>query len=91
MSGNRNSTAFYIGGKHMERYQNRGGNSGVVAYEIGPDFIRVQFSDGAIYLYTYASAGSNNIEHMKELARKGQGLNAFINTTVRKAYARKER
>ena len=34
----------------MERYQNLGGNSGVVAYEIGQDFIRVQFSDGSIYL-----------------------------------------
>lgn len=75
----------------MERYKNLGGDSGVVAYEIGSDFIRVQFSDGEIYLYTYASAGSHHIEHMKQLARNGQGLNSFINTTVRKAYARKER
>ena len=75
----------------MERYKNLGGDSGVVAYEIGSDSIRVQFSDGAIYRYTYASAGSSNIEHMKQLARNGQGLNSFINTTVRKAYALKER
>lgn len=75
----------------MERYNNLGGDSGVVAYEIGSDFIRVQFSDGAVYLYNYASTGSHNIEHMKQLARNGQGLNTFINTTVRKAYARKER
>jgi len=75
----------------MESSKNLGGESGVVAYEIGPDFIRGQFSDGAIYLYTYTSAGSNNIERMKQLARHGQGLNSFINTTVRKAYARKER
>jgi hypothetical protein len=75
----------------MERYRNLGGDSSVVAYEIGHDFIRVQFSDGAIYLYTYASAGSQNIEHMKQLARQGQGLNSFIIRNVRKAYARKER
>lgn len=75
----------------MERYRNLGGDSGVAAYEIGADFIRVQFSDGSIYLYTYTSAGSSNVEHMKQLAGNGQGLNAFINTTVRKAYARKER
>ena len=75
----------------MERYKNLSGDSGVAAYEIGPDFIRVQFTDGAVYLYTYASAGSHNIEQMKQLARKGQGLNTFINTTVRKLYARKER
>lgn len=75
----------------MEPYGNLGGDSGVVAYENGPDFIRVEFSDGAIYLYTYASAGSHNIEHMKSLAGNGQGLNSFITTTVRKRYARKER
>ena len=75
----------------MERYKNLGGDSGVVAYEIGPDFIRVQFANGSVYLYTYGSAGSNNIERMKQLARLGQGLNSFIMTTVRKAYARKER
>jgi len=75
----------------MEHYKNLGGNSGVVGYEIGSDFIKVQFSDGAVYLYTHASAGSHHIEHMQHMARSGQGLNSFINTTVRKAYARKER
>jgi hypothetical protein len=74
----------------MERYRNRGGDSGVVAYEEGPDFIRVQFSDGHVYLYTYASAGAREIEQMKQLANNGQGLNSFINTTVRKKYARRE-
>ena len=75
----------------MERYANLGGDSGIIMYEIGDSFIRVQFSDGSIYLYTYTSAGSNNIEHMKQLAQNGQGLNAFINKNVRKAYARRER
>lgn len=75
----------------MERYRNIDGDSGVSAYEIGVDFIRVQFSTGATYLYTYSSAVSENIEQMKILARKGDGLNSFISTTVRKLYARKER
>ena len=74
----------------MERYRNVGGNSGV-AYESGPDFIRVQFSSGSIYLYTYESAGSENIELMKGLASKGEGLNSFINANVRSNYARRER
>lgn len=74
----------------MERYRNLGGDSGVVAYELGSDYIRVQFNDGDIYLFTYASAGSHNIEHMKQLARDGQGLNTFINTNVQEAYERKE-
>lgn len=75
----------------MERYKDIDGDSGVVAYEYGDDYIRVQFSTGKIYLYTYASAGSNNIEQMKVLARNGEGLNAYINTRVKKKYARKER
>ena len=75
----------------MERYANLGGDSGVVEYEIDNDFIRVQFSDGSIYLYTYASAGEDNIEQMKSLARNGRGLNTFINKNVYKRYARKER
>jgi hypothetical protein len=79
-----------IKGEKMERYKNIDGDSGVTGYETGPDHIRVQFSDGSVYFYTYASAGSNNIEEMKRLAITGNGLNAFINKNVRKLYARKE-
>ena len=75
----------------MERYRDIDGDSGVAAYEVGPDYIRVQFKDGSVYLYTYASAGSHNIEQMKKLAAAGDGLNAFIIKNVRKRYARKER
>ena len=73
----------------MERYKNLGGDSGVVAYEIGSDYIKVQFHDGWIYLYNYQSAGSYNIEHMKELAIAGEGLNSFIGRVVKKGYASK--
>ncbi|GFZ80828.1 hypothetical protein GCM10011403_24940 [Pseudohongiella nitratireducens] len=75
----------------MIRYRDIDGDSGVAMYETGPDYIRVQFTTGAIYLYTYNSAGQQAIEHMKALAAAGEGLNAFINTKVRKKYAAKER
>ena len=75
----------------MERYRNRGGDSGIVAYEKGPDSITVKFSDGSVYLYTNQSAGSANIEHMKRLSITGEGLNSFINRWVKKGYARKLR
>lgn len=75
----------------MERYRDVDGDSGVSGYETGPDFIRVQFEDGGIYLYNYASTGLENIERMKQLARSGDGLNAFIMRVVRRRYARKER
>lgn len=70
----------------MELYKNNNGDSGVHAFECGSDYIRVRLSTGAEYLYTYRSAGVENIEHMKVLAKNGAGLNAFINRVVRKLY-----
>jgi hypothetical protein len=75
----------------VERYANRSGNSGVVAYEIESESIIVKFVDGWLYSYTYQSAGADNVEHMKQLAARGQGLSAFISTTVRNNYAQKFR
>ena len=75
----------------MESYTNVGGNSGIINYEIGQNFIKVEFVDGSIYRYTYASAGSANIEYMKQLARQGHGLNSFINKNIKNLYAEKER
>ena len=75
----------------MAQYQNLGGDSGIVAYEIGAESIQVEFSDGSQYLYTYASTGANDIEKMKSLAQAGEGLNEFINKHVRKRYAQKLR
>ncbi len=75
----------------MRRYQNLGGDSGVAAYEIGDNSITVQFSTGAVYLYTDRSAGTENIEKMKSLALGGEGLNSYINRNVRKGYESKLR
>ncbi len=74
----------------MEIYKDIDGDSGVRSYEYGTDYIRVQFKTGAQYLYTYKSTGRENVEHMKRLAKEGDGLNAFINTTVRKNYDQRE-
>ena len=73
----------------MVRYKNVSGTSGVVAYETGRESIAVEFEDGAIYLYTYRSAGRSNIESMKSLAAAGRGLSTFIARSVHKAYAAK--
>ena len=70
----------------MTIYNNLNRTSGVFAYEYGADYIRVQFSTGAMYLYTYQSAGSFNIEQMKILAQRGYGLNSFINRVVKRLY-----
>jgi hypothetical protein len=70
----------------MQAYMDVDGDSGVAAYEIGEDFIDVQFKKGKTYRYTYASAGQHIIEQMKSLAIAGDGLNSFIMRNARTAY-----
>ena len=71
----------------MVLYKDINGDSGVLGYEIGDDYIMVQFKTGAIYTYTYLSAGAEKVETMKVLAKSGNGLNSFINRYAKKLYA----
>ena len=61
----------------MTPYANKGGESGLLAFEIGIDYILVEFNSGR---YTYASAGRDAVETMKELVSAGEGLNSFISS-----------
>lgn len=70
----------------MKRYANLRGNSSVVAYEIQPTRIIVQFKTGRSYSYSYMSAGRDNVEMMKQLAMCGAGLSAFITRNARYNY-----
>jgi Holliday junction resolvase-like predicted endonuclease len=63
----------------MRPYRNLSGHSGVVAYEIGVDFIEVKFRSGPPYRYTYEGVGREKVEWMKALAVAGMGLATFIN------------
>jgi len=56
---------------------NSGKKSGVLAYEIGKDFIIVQFRSYK-YKYSYRSCGQNSTETMKNLAFISKGLSTFI-------------
>jgi hypothetical protein len=73
----------------MQRYANRSGHSGVVAYELGADSITVKFTGGDRYLYDVGSTGADHIARMRELAREGHGLSTYISQHVRERYARK--
>ncbi|MCK5022153.1 MAG: hypothetical protein KAR54_02805 [Candidatus Pacebacteria bacterium] len=75
----------------MQNYKNLDGQSGIVGYEIGDDFIIVKFKEASksgytTYKYSYTSAGEDEVEKMKELASSGDGLDEFINSSVRKKY-----
>lgn len=71
----------------MEKYRNLGGDSGVSAFEIGYDYIIVKFSGTArTYRYSNRKAGKNHVETLKQLARRGNGLNSYINKYVKHLY-----
>lgn len=58
----------------MERYANLSGDSSVIAFEIEPGAITVQFDSGMFYLYNTTSTSPANIQEMQRLARAGRGL-----------------
>jgi hypothetical protein len=68
----------------MERYRNSGRDSGVDSFEIGDDYIEVKFT-GTFkkYRYSYMRAGRHHVDQMKVLARRGSGLNSYINSNVK--------
>lgn len=71
---------------NIQIYKNLGGNSNIQWFIIGDDYIDVKFGTGNPYRYSYRSAGREKVETMKELARKGEGLNSYINRYARKDY-----
>ena len=73
----------------MQRYANKSGHSGVVAYAIGDEAITVKFTGGDRYEYTAGSAGADHLARMQALAREGRGLSTYISQHVRDRYARK--
>ena len=71
----------------MERYRDVSGDSGVSAYEIGTDYVRVQFTGASrTFTYSYKKAGSTHVENMKQSARSGRGLNSYINRHTKHLY-----
>lgn len=73
------------------KYRNLGGNSGVDTYKIEAESIEITFKRGGTYLYTYRAPGRYHVEQMKDLARSGRGLNAFINIHMKDNYDKKLR
>ncbi len=64
----------------MKAYRDIGGDSGVLSYDYGDDWISVKFKHGGVYTYRSSRIGQPHIVTMKRLADAGDGLNAYINT-----------
>lgn len=63
----------------MKPYNSKSGkSSGVTGYRPGKDYIIIQFEGGKTYRYTYATAGEQHVEMMKELAARQEGLSTYI-------------
>lgn len=72
----------------MTQYGNLSGNSGVAAYEIGHDFIKVQFRHKPrIYMYDSVKPGPLHVQQMQRLAVTGRGLSTYISQHVGKNYS----
>lgn len=73
----------------MIPYKNLSRESGVQAFESGPDFIIIQFKTHGTYLYDHERPGLRHVTRMIELALRGEGLATYINKHVRNNFAAK--
>ncbi|MEC7984376.1 MAG: hypothetical protein VX278_04380 [Myxococcota bacterium] len=74
----------------MTPYKNLSQKSGVKAYEILEEGIRVQFVSGEIYYYSNTIPGTEHIDTMKKLAEEGKGLATYISQKIREKFDTKE-
>ena len=75
----------------MEPYGDHTRQHGVIAYEVGPDWIVVEFTSGWIYHFSHEKPGQLRVDRMKALARSGKGLSTFISKHVKNRYAGRRR
>lgn len=66
-------------------------NSNIDAYEILDGVIKVRFNDGSVYTYEEKIIGRDKYNIMCTLAKRGEGLNSFINKNVRDLYSDKSK
>lgn len=70
-----------------KRYKNLSRRSGVESFNDKRGSLTIEFKDGSLYEYTNNSAGSYKMRKMRQLAKRGRGLNGYINRSVKKAYS----
>ncbi len=70
----------------MIQYSNIAGDSKIIGYDEGQDYIIVHFINGDSYTYSFDTAGEYNVQQMKLLASQGEGLNSYINQNVKYSY-----
>jgi hypothetical protein len=77
----------FPGDPHLKPYVSEGGESGIVAIEIGGDFIVLKFRNSSgegrqIYLYNYRRPGKAHVDKMIKHALSKRGLNTYKNQNL---------
>ena len=62
----------------MQPYRNLTSNSGIEAFDILRDGIKMRFVNSGTYLYDYHVPDHTRVEEMKQLARAGRRLSTYI-------------
>lgn len=75
----------------MKPYRNLSGDSGVVGYEIGRNYIRIRFSSNDDYTYEAGRVGRKHLAELQRRAAAGRGLATYINAhpEVRNGFSRR--
>ncbi len=65
----------------MKRYNTSSGKvSNIVSYDLGNDYVIVEFNDGVRHKFSYRTATAAHVEKMKILAKNNNGLTTYIET-----------
>ena len=75
----------------MRQYGTHAKSHGVIAYEVGPDSIDVEFTSGWVYHFSYNNPGQLRVDRMKALAESGKGLSTFISKHVKNRFESRRR
>jgi hypothetical protein len=71
----------------MQKYVDINGDSSVLSYLIGEDYIILKFMGiQRMFVYSYKKAGREHVENMKVMAQLGNGLDLYIKKNTNDLY-----
>lgn len=73
----------------MQPYTDRGGDTTVIGFEDGDDFIRIQYLDGAILEFRVGEVSAAHVMNLRQLAQLGEGLQSYLSRHVPTRLARR--
>lgn len=75
----------------MQAYTDRGGDTTVIGFEDGDDFIRIHYRDGAVLEFRVGEVSAAHVMNLRQLAQLGEGLQHYLSRHVSTRLARRIR